>query len=77
MNLKEQLNICGNRLKRWNKDIFGNVQRKIKSLKNEISMLRETDRTEETIRKEEDAAEELDDWLMREELLWKQRARAD
>lgn len=73
--LKEKLSICGSKLQQWNKEKFGNFQHKIKGLKDEIDKLRNSFRTDDIV--EEEASEELDEWLTREELLWKQRARAD
>lgn len=73
----EMLQFCGEWLARWNKECFGNVQRKIKLLKNEIKQLNEGPRTEDTTKKEVVLSNVLDEWLAREELLWKQRGRSD
>lgn len=64
-------------LQKWNKDIFGNVQQRIKALKQEICLIRELPRTDELAKIEVKASIELDEWFAREELLWKQRARID
>lgn len=75
--LKETLLHCSNKLQQWNNSSFGNVQKKIRTLKERIKQLKDMPRTEESIRKEMEATEELDEWFIREELLWKQRSRAD
>lgn len=73
----EKLKSCGERLALWNKESFGNVQKKLKYLKKEINKLREGPRSEEVARKEAALSNELDEWLAREESLWKQRGRSD
>lgn len=68
---------CGSQLSFWNSSRFGNVQRKIKNLKSKIQRLRTGQRTDIAVTEKANASQELDEWLEREELLWRQRARYD
>lgn len=70
--LSAKLKDCGESLHRWNKESFGNVQKRIKALKKELSDLREGCIIEEIARRETLLASELDEWFARKELLWKQ-----
>lgn len=56
---------------RWNKDCFGNVQKKIKTLKEELKRFKEAYRSKDNTEEEEKASDVLDKWMAREELLWK------
>ncbi|KAL9683559.1 hypothetical protein QQ045_015381 [Rhodiola kirilowii] len=61
----------------WNREEFGNVQKRIKILKAIIQEVQKESRSEETITEERKLADELDKWLGREECLWRQRARTE
>ncbi|KAL9674939.1 hypothetical protein QQ045_003138 [Rhodiola kirilowii] len=43
----------------------------------ELERIRECPRNEENIRKEAQLITEIDEWRLREELLWRQRSRSD
>lgn len=60
-----------------NIEVFGNVQNRIRVLKKEIQTLTEIPRTTKVATREALLSEALDEWLAREELLWKQRSRID
>ncbi|CAM8914551.1 unnamed protein product [Rhodiola kirilowii] len=77
MPLSEKLSCCGEKLRRWNEFTFGNVQRNITQLKEHIDALQRQERTITLIQEEAAATANLDEWLAREELLWKQRSRAE
>ncbi|KAL9671743.1 hypothetical protein QQ045_009316 [Rhodiola kirilowii] len=68
---------CAEGLDAWNKENFGKVKNKISQLKKEIRRVKEMHRTEEVISQEAALCAELDEWLLREELLQKQRSRAN
>ncbi|KAL9689782.1 hypothetical protein QQ045_010172 [Rhodiola kirilowii] len=70
-----KLKLCKQKLKSWNSSSFGNVQKRIKSLKGELEEIRKEDRNQKIIEKEKYLCEELDWWLGREETLWMQRSR--
>ncbi|CAM8939724.1 unnamed protein product [Rhodiola kirilowii] len=70
-----KLNLCKEKLKSWNSSSFGNVQKRIKSLKGELEEIRKEDRSPAVIEKEKSLCDELDWWLAREETLWMQRSR--
>lgn len=65
------------KLKEWNRDNFGHVQKRIRILKSELEAIKYEMRTGESINKEAYIVSELDEWRLREELLWKQRSKVD
>ncbi|CAM8886400.1 unnamed protein product [Rhodiola kirilowii] len=71
------LRSCAASLDEWSTKNFGQVKTKITRLKKDLSKIKEMVRTEDTIAREAELSAELDEWLLREELLWKQRSRAD
>ncbi|KAL9677317.1 hypothetical protein QQ045_005545 [Rhodiola kirilowii] len=68
---------CKEDLKQWNSDIFGKVHKRISSIKKELEDLQSKFITEEVIKDEAQLRGELDEWLAREELTWRQRSRVE
>lgn len=64
-------------LSSWNKHNFGHVSCKVKELKSHIQACRNHHRSHCIAMQEQSLSEELDEWILREEILWKQRSRAD
>ncbi|KAL9672487.1 hypothetical protein QQ045_028738 [Rhodiola kirilowii] len=64
-------------LHQWGRSTFGSVRRKVNDLKTSIHEVREKPRKEESIRFEANLEDELDEWLEREELWWRQRSRVE
>lgn len=64
-------------LQDWNVCHFGNTKAKIKHLKKELEQLRSSSRDSDTSARECALTREIDEWLIREEILWKQQARTD
>jgi hypothetical protein len=62
-------------LKRWNRDVFGNSHTMIKKLTNQIEENQKLDRTKANSRQEANLQGELNEWLRRNEVLWKQKSR--
>ena len=62
-------------LKKWNKEVFGHCQRRIDVLLTKIQEIQKADCTEENYRKEAHLQAELNEWLLRNEILWKQKSR--
>ena len=62
-------------LKKWNKDVFGHCQRRIDVLLAKIQEIQKQDCTEENCRKEAHLQVDLNEWLLRNEILWKQKSR--
>ena len=62
-------------LKKWNKEVFGHCQRRIDVLLTKIQEIQKEDGTEENCRKEAHLQAELNEWLLRNEILWKQKSR--
>ncbi|CAM8911363.1 unnamed protein product [Rhodiola kirilowii] len=72
-----RLKKCSQFLKKWNSDHYGNIQKRIEKLKGELETVRVGDRTETNAAREQEITNELDDWLLKEEMMWKQRARVE
>lgn len=64
-------------LKEWNQRSFGNVKNIITHLKKDLAHIREAPRSDATTSKEGEIIQEIEEWLLREEIMWKQRARAE
>lgn len=62
-------------LKAWNKDVFGNVQHRIKQIKQEIQKLQEMPQHQQVLEEEHMAQKTLDTLLKREELLWRDKSK--
>ncbi|KAL9690018.1 hypothetical protein QQ045_010411 [Rhodiola kirilowii] len=75
--LTDSLSKCGRALDKWNNEKFGRVGKRIRNLKAELEAVRRLDRDSETIAKEADLVQEIDEWRLREEILWRQRSRAE
>ncbi|CAM8901772.1 unnamed protein product [Rhodiola kirilowii] len=76
-NLTSKLCSCMSRLSQWDSKVFGDVKKKVKELKERIGNLRGSWRTEEVAKEEANLSAELDEWMEREELYWRQRSRAE
>ncbi|KAL9688574.1 hypothetical protein QQ045_032997 [Rhodiola kirilowii] len=74
---KERLSYCMQQLYKWSGATFGNVKRRIDKLKEEIQKLRSSPRNEETTLEEARLSDELDEYLEREEIWWRQRSRTE
>ncbi|CAM8933405.1 unnamed protein product [Rhodiola kirilowii] len=75
--LRAKLTDCSHQLMKWNNEVFGVVQKRIKAIKKEIEQVKTKFRTEKVIEEEAQLYGELDEWLAREELLWRQRSRIE
>ncbi|CAM8981011.1 unnamed protein product [Rhodiola kirilowii] len=75
--LMDGLAACAEGMKSWNDRHFGKIRERVNNLQKEQSQIQDAIRTEEVIDQEVKITNELDEWFLREELLWKQRSRAD
>ncbi|CAM8982788.1 unnamed protein product [Rhodiola kirilowii] len=75
--IADKLRACMEKLTHWNGSEFGSVKGKVKELKLKIQELRNGSRTEDTADQEARLSGELDEWMEREELYWRQRSRAE
>ncbi|KAL9675723.1 hypothetical protein QQ045_003929 [Rhodiola kirilowii] len=73
--ISECLRSCAEGLEEWGRSKFGMVKENFSRLKKEITRVRKMERTEEMVEQEAKLCSELDEWLLREELFWKQRSR--
>ncbi|CAM9001934.1 unnamed protein product [Rhodiola kirilowii] len=73
----EKLEMCADALSSWNRREFGNVKKRIERLKLKLEKIRRSPRTEENCRMEDELSAEIDEWLAREEMLWRQRSRVE
>ncbi|CAA7024805.1 unnamed protein product [Microthlaspi erraticum] len=66
------------KLRRWNRDVFGDVNKRKEELLTEIKAIQETlelQRTDDLLRREEELSKELDVVMEQEELIWFQKSR--
>ncbi|KAL9665366.1 hypothetical protein QQ045_020785 [Rhodiola kirilowii] len=75
--LMEKLQNCMTSLKQWGEAEFGNIKKKVENLKERIQELRECPRSENVVCVEIRLSTDLDEWMEREELYWRQRSRAE
>lgn len=61
-------------LKKWNKDVFGHCQSRIKELTSKLEAVQGQGRTEQNVRSESILQGELNEWLRRNEALWRQKS---
>ncbi|KAL9666843.1 hypothetical protein QQ045_001187 [Rhodiola kirilowii] len=66
---------CKEMLKSWSRSTFGDLRKKIQSIKQDLDLVKSSPRTAEMVERERSLSEELDRWLVREETLWMQRSR--
>ncbi|KAL9685228.1 hypothetical protein QQ045_022676 [Rhodiola kirilowii] len=71
----DRLKFLQQKISQWNRHHFGNVQFKVKRIKAELETIYKQARNDTNQQREEELISELEDWLQREEILWKQRAR--
>ncbi|KAL9666155.1 hypothetical protein QQ045_000479 [Rhodiola kirilowii] len=57
-----------------NRKVFGQVDKKLHGLRDELVKLRQSPRTDDNISKEKQLCVEMDEWLRREEIMWQQRS---
>ncbi|CAM8948837.1 unnamed protein product [Rhodiola kirilowii] len=76
-NVMHKLQSVREGLKEWNVKEYGRVDKKVRELKSQLDVLRAQPRTVALAEEETKVCGRLDEWLRREELLWKQRSRAD
>ncbi|KAL9687653.1 hypothetical protein QQ045_032060 [Rhodiola kirilowii] len=71
----ERLQRCKGMIKQWNSSSFGDVKTKIKCIKQKLEVIKSSERSDEAVEEEARLSNELDQWLLREEILWMQRSR--
>lgn len=71
----EKIKRCGEALSAWNRNNFGNVNTKIIEKTNELSKLLNGVRSAENIAAIANCRRELNGWYLKEEIMWKQRAK--
>ncbi|KAI5012502.1 hypothetical protein ZWY2020_024768 [Hordeum vulgare] len=64
------------KLNTWNKDILGDLQKRIKKLKEELEACRREDVTQQTVNREQVLRFKLDRLEEQNDIFWKQRAHA-
>ena len=75
LKLAKKLEASRRDLKRWNKSCFGSSREKIKELEQKIAQIQSFKATKENLELEASLNLELDEWLAREDLKWKQKSR--
>ncbi|KAL8511535.1 hypothetical protein ACS0TY_018078 [Phlomoides rotata] len=76
LSLAERTKKCGERLRKWDKETFGNLGQTIKATRDRIDTQQRQPQTEEMIREIKVLQCNLDDMLKQEETFWFQRSQA-
>ena len=70
-----ELGNCGEVLSKWNREVFGNIQQHISHKEAELNHLLTEVHIFPEITKIEECKKELNELSIREEILWRQRAK--
>lgn len=62
-------------LKKWNKDVFGHYQKRINDITEQLQKIQHKDCIEENYKSEVMLQSEMNEWLLRSEMLWRQKSR--
>jgi hypothetical protein len=62
-------------LKKWNRDVFGHCQKRINDITEQLQKIQHKDCTEENYKSEVMLQSEMNEWLLRSEMLWRQKSR--
>ncbi len=62
-------------LKKWNRDVFGHCQKRINDITEQLQKIQHKDCTEENYKFEVMLQSEMNEWLLRSEMLWRQKSR--
>uniref|UniRef100_A0A2N9GNN9 Reverse transcriptase domain-containing protein n=1 Tax=Fagus sylvatica TaxID=28930 RepID=A0A2N9GNN9_FAGSY len=62
-------------LKKWNKEVFGYCQTRISNLMQQIQEIQKKENSEENFKIEASLQSELNEWLLRNEVMWRQKSR--
>ena len=60
---------------KWNRSMFGFVKSRIKEIENKLKLVQDLDPTQENLAMEAALHLELNEWLEREELKWRQKSK--
>ncbi|XP_055961043.1 uncharacterized protein LOC130015280 [Mercurialis annua] len=72
-----KLELCSNQMKSWAHEAFGSVRKQLKQKLDSIKTLQDGDSNVDSDRQIAVLAAEVDELLNREEIMWRQRSRAD
>jgi hypothetical protein len=76
---QQQLKNFKAQLKRWNKNVFGNILQRMQEIEQRLEMLQKIfitgDRMTTLMREEEELKEKLEERKEQEEILWRQKSR--
>ncbi|CAI9762797.1 unnamed protein product [Fraxinus pennsylvanica] len=75
-NIKRNIRRCSTHLQSWNQTTFGKVQVKLKEARSKLAQIQNKNPTTINTNALQKAAEEVQTWMNREEIMWKQRSRA-
>ncbi|KAL9669538.1 hypothetical protein QQ045_007085 [Rhodiola kirilowii] len=75
--LSDCLSSSATALDAWGRSCFGNVNKKVSYLNEKLKRIQQQERTREMMEEEAKVTEEVDEWLYKQELYWKQRSRID
>ena len=75
-NIVNQIKRCQSQLKWWNQRVFGNMNTRLKKLKERLQFLKDWKLLTKTVSEIQGLKKEINETLHREEVMWNQRSRA-
>ncbi|XP_075654772.1 uncharacterized protein LOC142624936 [Castanea sativa] len=74
--IQDRLQSCQSHLMRWNHEAFGNVNKVLKRKQDRLQQLENMDLLHDTTEEIQQLRREINETLIREEVMWKQRSKA-
>ena len=74
--IQDRLKSCQVHLQKWNRDVFGNVNKVLKVKQEHLQQLEALNMLHETAEEIEVLRKEINEVLIKEEVIWNQRSRA-
>ena len=76
LSFQDRVKQCKVQLQDWNRRVFGNVNRELKSKQRHLQQLESLNQLHETTKEIQALKKEINEILLREEIMWNQRSRA-
>ena len=74
--IADKIKMCQSQLRQWNQRTFGNVNTRLKRLKERLQFFEGQNLLHETACEIQEVKKEINETLIREEVMWNQRSRA-
>lgn len=71
-----KIEVCGERVIVWNKEVFGNVKKGLEKARANLQSIQRSDPRGNRRHEHKAAISEVQNWLEREEIMWRKRSKA-